>query len=128
MIPIPFADVLTLLPIQAGMLIGISSAFNLNLDKQQTLQIVTATMGSLAATLAGRWAVGSALKFIPGPGSVIGGVLNAAIAGTLTRAMGKAYIRFLYDFLEVNGRVPRAEEILVMFPKLMKGGASRQAG
>ena len=127
-IPIPFADVLTLLPIQAGMLIGISSAFNLNLDKQQTLQIVTATMGSLAATLAGRWAVGSALKFIPGPGSVIGGVLNAAIAGTLTRAMGKAYIRFLYDFLEVNGRVPRAEEILLMFPKLMKGGASRQAG
>jgi uncharacterized protein (DUF697 family)/GTP-binding protein EngB required for normal cell division len=114
-IPIPFADLVTLAPIQAGMLVGISAAFGLALDKQQILQLITTTLGSLAASLAGRWALGNVLKFIPGPGSVIGSALNAAFAGALTRTMGRTYIRFLYEFLEKHGRVPNADEVLAIF-------------
>jgi uncharacterized protein (DUF697 family)/GTP-binding protein EngB required for normal cell division len=119
-IPIPFADLVTLAPIQAGMLVGVSAAFGLALDKQQIMQLITTTLGSLAASLAGRWAVGSVLKFIPGPGTVIGSALNAAVAGALTRTMGRTYIRFLYEFLEKNGRVPDADEVLAIFPLFYK--------
>ncbi len=119
-IPIPFADIATLAPIQAGMLVGISTAFGLTLDKQQVMQLLTTTLGSLAASLAGRWAIGSVLKFIPGPGSIIGSVLNAAVSGAITRTMGRTFIRFLYEFLETNGRVPSADEIMAIFPSFYK--------
>ncbi len=119
-IPIPFADVATMAPVQAGMLIGISAAFGLSLDQQQVMKLVAATLGCIAVSLAGRWAVGSVLKFIPGAGTVVGSVLNATVAGATTRTIGKAYIRFLYDFIEDNGRVPTADEILEIFPKFYK--------
>ncbi len=115
-IPIPFADLATLAPIQAGMLVSISAAFGLALDRPQIVQLMTTTLGSLAVSLAGRWAVGSVLKFIPGPGSVIGSVLNAAVSGALTRTMGRTYIRFIYEFMEAHSRVPNANEILDFFP------------
>ncbi len=115
-IPIPFADIATLIPIQTGMLIGISSAFNLSLDRPQVLRLITTTLGSVAAATAGRWVVGSALKLIPGPGTVLGSMLNAAVAGAMTRTIGMTYVRFLYDFLEANGRVPIADEIMKIFP------------
>jgi small GTP-binding protein len=115
-IPIPFADIATLIPIQTGMLIGISSAFNLSLDRPQVLRLITTTLGSVAAATAGRWVVGSALKLIPGPGTVLGSMLNAAVAGAMTRTIGLTYVRFLYDFLETNGRVPVADEIMKIFP------------
>jgi uncharacterized protein (DUF697 family) len=60
------------------------------------------------------------LKFIPGPGSVIGSAVNAAMAGALTRTMGKSFIRFLYDFIDANGRTPSAEEIMAIFPSFYK--------
>jgi uncharacterized protein (DUF697 family)/GTP-binding protein EngB required for normal cell division len=119
-IPIPFADIATLAPIQAGMLIGISAAFGLALDRKQITQLMTTTLGSLALSLAGRWAVGSVLKFIPGPGSIIGAALNAVAAGAITRTMGRAYMGFLYQFIETNGRAPSAEEILQIFPSFYK--------
>jgi uncharacterized protein (DUF697 family)/GTP-binding protein EngB required for normal cell division len=121
-IPIPFVDVATLAPIQTGMLVGVSAAFGLELDKGQVARLVATTLGCLAVSLAGRWAIGSALKFIPGAGSVIGGALNAVVAGAVTRAIGKAYSKFLYTFIETNGRVPTAEEIFDIFPKFYKAG------
>ncbi len=120
-IPIPFADVATMAPVQAGMLIGISTAFGLSLDQQQVMKLVAATLGCIAVSLAGRWAVGSVLKFIPGAGTVAGSVLNAAVAGATTRTIGKTYIKFLYGFIEEHGRVPTADEILEIFPAFYKG-------
>jgi small GTP-binding protein len=119
-IPIPFADVATMAPVQAGMLIGISSAFGLTLDQQQIVKLVAATLGCMAVSLAGRWAVGSVLKFIPGAGTIVGSALNATVAGATTRTIGKAYIKFLYQFIEERGRVPTADEILEIFPAFYK--------
>ncbi len=121
-IPIPFADVATLAPIQAGMLVGISNAFGLPMEKAQIMQLITTVLGCLALTLAGGWAFGNVLKFIPGPGSVLGAVVNASVAGAVTRSLGKAYIRFLVSFSEVNGRLPTADEIFDIFPTFFKAG------
>ena len=124
-IPIPFADMATLAPIQASMLVGISNAFGVTLEKAQIMQLITTVLGCLAITMAGGWIVGSVLKFIPGPGSVIGAMLNATLAGALTRTLGRTYIRFLYAFLEVNRRLPTADEIFDLFPTFYKAGRSK---
>jgi len=86
-IPIPFSDAVVLVPIQLGMMGGITAIYGVDLDK--------ATMASLAATAAattaGKAAVTGLLKFIPIVGMVVGGVINAAVAGTFTMAMGAAW-------------------------------------
>ena len=121
-IPIPFADLATLAPIQASMLVGISNAFGVTLERRQIMQLISTVLGCLAITMAGGWIIGSVLKFIPGPGSVIGAMMNATVAGALTRTLGRTYIRFLYAFLEVNRRLPTADEIFDLFPTFYKAG------
>lgn len=121
-IPIPFADLATLAPIQAGMLIGVSKAFGLTLERQQVAQLVTTLLGCLAITLAGGWAVGSILKFIPGPGTLIGAVVNATVAAAVTRTLGKTYIRFLCSFVDARGRLPSADEIASTLPGFYRNG------
>ena len=119
-IPIPFADAATLAPIQAGMLVGISQSYGLEMERKQIMQLMSAVLGFMALNLAGRWAVGTALKFIPGPGTVIGAVLNAGLAGSMTRSLGKTYSDFLYNFLETNRRVPTPAEVFDSFPEFFR--------
>ncbi len=126
-IPIPMADALTLAPIQTGMMVAVSAAFGLPLDRQAVVQLMTTVLGCVALSVAGRWAVGSVLKLIPGPGSVIGGILNAGVAGSLTLTLGRIYIAFLYAFIEKNGRVPLADEIVTAFPSYYRGYARQAA-
>ncbi len=126
-VPIPLADALSLAPIQTGMLVGVSGAFGLELDRQAILQLLTTVLGCVALSVAGRWAVGSALKLIPGPGSVIGGILNASVAGSLTLTLGRIYIAFLTAFIQENGRVPLADEIVATFPTYYRTYAKQKA-
>lgn len=121
-IPIPFADMATLAPIQASMLVGVSNAFGLTLERPQVMQLLTTVLGCLALSVAGGWAVGNLLKFIPGPGTAIGAVLNAGVAGAMTQGLGKTYIKFIYTFIETNGRVPTANEVFEIFPSFYKAG------
>ncbi len=121
-IPIPFADMATLAPIQASMLVSVSNAFGLTLERSQIMQLITTILGCLALSVAGGWAVGNLLKFIPGPGSAIGAVLNAGVAGAMTQTLGKAYINFIYTFIERNGRVPTTNEVFEIFPSFYRSG------
>ena len=119
-IPLPFADMVTLAPIQASMLVGISGAFGLTFERPQIMQLITTVLGCLALSTAGSWAVGNVLKFIPGPGSVLGAVLNATVAGAVTKTLGTTYIRFLYSFIETHGRVPTPDETIEVFPAFFR--------
>jgi len=120
-IPIPFADALALAPIQTGMLVAVSASFGLQLDRAQMMQLLTTVMGCLALSVAGRWAVGSVMKLLPGPGSIIGAGVNAGLAGSLTMTLGRVYINFLHDFILSNRRVPSADEIITAFPEYYRG-------
>ena len=119
-IPVPFSDLVTLAPIQASMLVGISNAFGLAFEKPQVMQLISTVLGCLAISQVGQWAVGTALKFIPGPGSILGAALNATVAGAMTKTLGTTYIRFLYSFIETNSRVPTSDEVQAIFPGFFK--------
>lgn len=87
-IPIPFSSAAVLVPIQLSMMARIAQLHGLGLDKSALLAIASTSV----ATSAGRAAASSLLKFIPGAGTLIGGVVNASVASTFTLAMGEAWL------------------------------------
>jgi uncharacterized protein (DUF697 family)/GTP-binding protein EngB required for normal cell division len=131
--PVPLSDAFLLVPIQIGMLLRISSAYGLTLDRSQMTQIGTSLLGCIATTLGGRLIVGSIIKLIPGFGSLAGTALNATVAATLTSSLGEAYASFLYSFIERTDKLPVISELLAALPSLLgrverdgKGAAEAQ--
>ena len=64
-VPIPFADAALLVPIQVGMLAGISATFGIELSKAFFGTLVAAMAGATGATFLGRAVVSNLLKLIP---------------------------------------------------------------
>lgn len=87
-VPIPFSSAAILVPIQLSMMARIAQLYGLGLDKSALLAIASTS----AATSMGRAAATSLLKFIPGAGTVAGGVINAGVASGVTLAMGHAWL------------------------------------
>ncbi len=87
-IPIPFSSAAVLVPIQLSMMARIAQLHGLGLDKSAILAVASTSV----ATSAGRAAAAGLLKFIPGAGTVAGGVINASVASSFTLAMGQAWL------------------------------------
>jgi len=87
-VPIPFSSAAILVPIQLSMMAKIAQLHGLGLDKSALLAVASTS----AATAAGRAATASLLKFLPGAGSIAGGVINASVASSFTLAMGQAWL------------------------------------
>jgi uncharacterized protein (DUF697 family)/GTP-binding protein EngB required for normal cell division len=120
--PIPFADAVLLVPIQIGMLVGISATFGLDMDDAFYGTLVSAVTGTVGATLAGRAIVGGLFKLIPGVGTAAGGAITGATAATLTTTLGQAYVRVLTRLLAgSHGETPSAEAIAQSLKSEMKG-------
>jgi len=86
-IPIPFSDAPGIAAAQVGMMMRIAHIYNLSVEKA-TLVALSATS---VASATGKSIVGNLLKFIPGVGSVIGGLITGSIAGSMTYGIGKAW-------------------------------------
>ena len=128
--PIPFSDAALLVPIQIGMLAGISATFGIELSRAFLGTLVAAMAGTAGATFLGRAVVSNLLKFIPGLGSIAGGAISAAIAATLTTALGKIYIGVLAKlFTASGGETPSTQAIEQAFKDhLAKRGQAPRAG
>ncbi|MFZ0529746.1 MAG: GTPase, partial [Propionicimonas sp.] len=87
-VPIPFSSAAVLVPVQLSMMARIAHLHGLGLDRAALLAVASTSI----ATSAGRAAASGLLKFIPGAGSVVGGVINASVASSLTLAMGQAWL------------------------------------
>lgn len=114
-VPIPFADAAILVPIQVGMLAGISAAFGLELSRAFLSTLVASAAGAGAATFAGRALIANILKFVPGMGTVAGGAISAATAGVLTTTLGEIYIATLVALSDTSGSLPSQEDIALAF-------------
>jgi uncharacterized protein (DUF697 family)/predicted GTPase len=116
--PIPFADAVAIVPIQAGMVAKITTNYGLSMSDGFLPSLMSIIAGSTAATLSGRAIVGSLLKLIPGVGSVAGGAVNATVAASLTAAFGEAYITLLEGlFLKNDGKPPSSDEVMAELRK-----------
>jgi len=110
--PIPFSDALLLVPIEIGMLTGISKVFGLTVSKGLLGTLVSSMLGTSAATLGVKAIVSGLLKLIPGVGTVVGSVISGTTAGTLTTVLGEIYVGTLTAlFSASNGEPPTADAI-----------------
>ena len=94
-VPIPFSDCALLVPTQMTMLTSITVCFGISVTKAFISTFLSVTLGSGGMTILGRKIVAGLAKLIPGAGSVVGGVISAATAGTLTVALGETYIQIM---------------------------------
>ena len=91
-IPIPFADAPLLIAEQVGLMATICGIYKINVSKEGLKMLAFAAIGTSGATVVGKTIATGLLKFIPGVGSVMGGVISGGTAGIVTLAMGKAFI------------------------------------
>ncbi|MBR3039643.1 MAG: 50S ribosome-binding GTPase [Lachnospiraceae bacterium] len=91
-VPIPVADAFVLVPEQIAMLASITNIYGLSIEKSAISAVVSATLGTASATIAGKTVVSSLLKLIPGYGSAVGGAISGGVAAAITAALGEAYI------------------------------------
>lgn len=91
-VPIPFSDAALLIPEQVTMLASITAIFGVPMEKAALTSVISATIGTMGATVLGKTVVSGLLKCIPGVGSVVGGAISGSVAAALTAALGEAYI------------------------------------
>lgn len=90
--PIPFSDSAILIPLQVTMLKGINKIFDFEIHENSLKNIANIVLKTTGASLIGKTIVGNTLKFIPGIGSLAGGVISGGVAGAITTTLAKSYI------------------------------------
>lgn len=119
--PIPFSDAVLLVPIQVGMLAGITAAFGVPLDEAFLTTLVSSAVGVLGASYVGRALAGSLLKLIPGGGSIAGGAIGGVTAAAITTAMGHLYISVLAELFDPRRDGPVSQdEVLKRWTRALK--------
>lgn len=86
LIPIPIADLFAVSAIQLDMIRQLSKLYDLDFKQSEGKAIITSLTGSGLARLGAR-----AVKFIPGVGSILGGVTLAILSGASSYALGEVF-------------------------------------
>lgn len=86
-IPLPFSDAAVLVPAQIALMMRIAHIYGFALNTTTIISTVT----SKVLQTAGVRIVSGLLKFIPGIGTFVGGVIAGTTAGALTYGMGIAW-------------------------------------
>ena len=93
--PIPFSDASIIVPMQITLLTHITVIFGVSIDRATMLSVIAAVGGTGSATYIGRTIVSNAFKFIPGIGTIVGGLISGTTASIITRALADSYIQVL---------------------------------
>ncbi len=81
------ADAAVLVPIQLGMMARVAAIYGVKVETAA----LASTLATTAMAAAGRSAVASLLKLIPGAGTIVGGAISGAVASSFTLAVGYAW-------------------------------------
>lgn len=111
--PIPFSDATVLVPMQISMMAHITAIFGISMERTNIASILGAVGGTGGATYLGRYIVSNLIKFIPGAGTLAGGLISGGTASILTTALAFSYIEVL-SFIakgEVDGEYPDLKNI-----------------
>jgi len=85
-IPVPIADFFAVSAIQLDMIRQLCKLYDIDFKETEGKAMITALTGTGLARLGAR-----AIKFIPGVGSVLGGVTLAVLSGASTYALGEVF-------------------------------------
>src|SRR5690606_13991986 len=87
LIPFPLADLFTVGAVQLDLIRQLCKIYEVDFKEEEGKAIVTSLTSSLLAKIGAR----TAIKLIPGIGTVIGGVAMAVLSGASTYAIGHAF-------------------------------------
>lgn len=87
LIPVPIVDFFAVSGIQLDMIRQLSKLYDLDFKETQGKAIITSLTGSGLARMGAK----AMIKFIPGIGSVIGGVTMAVLSGASSYALGEVF-------------------------------------
>jgi predicted GTPase/uncharacterized protein (DUF697 family) len=90
--PIPVSDAPLLVANQLTLIARILHIYNLQSFKSILNDITISALIGTALTRSGIYLSGQLLKLIPGIGTVLGGAINGAIAGSITYALGTSIV------------------------------------
>lgn len=89
LIPVPIADFFAVSAIQLDLVRQLCKLYDIDFKENEMKAIVTALTGSGLAKAGAR----AAIKFVPGLGSVIGGVAMSILSGASSYALGEVFKR-----------------------------------
>ncbi len=116
--PVPFSDAVGIIPIQIGMLAGVSATFGLSVDAVALTTLLGSIFAGAGGPLAGRVLIANLFKMFPVVGTIAGGVISGTTAGALTAMLGEAYIAVIARLFQQNGgELPTFSEIAEAFKK-----------
>ena len=120
--PIPFSDASIIVPMQITLLTHITVIFGVSIDRATILSVIAAVGGTGSATYIGRTIVSNAFKFIPGVGTVIGGLISGTTASIITRALADSYIQVLKVIAinELEGKTTSTDKLIAFMQKQFK--------
>ncbi len=85
-IPVPFVDFVAVTAIQLDMISQLSKVYDLEFKQSQGKALITSLTGSGLARIGAE-----SVKFIPGIGTLVGGVTMAVLSGASTYAIGEVF-------------------------------------
>ena len=96
-IPVPIVDFFAVGAIQLDMVRQLARVYDIDFKEQQGKAVISALSGTSVAQMGAR-----AVKFIPGVGSLLGGVTLAVLSGASTFAVGESFKRHF----DTGGHLP----------------------
>jgi uncharacterized protein (DUF697 family) len=93
-VPIPISDAVVLMPVQMGMLAGITAVFGVDVTRGRIALLIRRLAKTGGTEWAGKSLVQALLKVVPGAESI-----NAAVATAITVALGEAHIQLCKELL-----------------------------
>ncbi|MBP7562293.1 MAG: DUF697 domain-containing protein [Candidatus Cloacimonetes bacterium] len=113
-IPVPVADIGAITAVEIDMMRALTKIYGLNWSENIGKQ----ALGIASAAMAGTGIWGSLIKFMPGVGSIVGGMIQMSVAGTVCYALGKTY----QLHLETGGEVFNPEVFATKMKEYIKEG------
>jgi uncharacterized protein (DUF697 family) len=93
-IPVPFVDFLTVSGVQVDLLYRLCKIYDIKFSKQAARSVITSLVGATIPGVSATF-LSSALKLVPGVGTIAGWCVMPAMAGATTYAVGKVFVEHL---------------------------------
>ena len=95
LVPVPFVEFAAVSAVHLRMMEDLTREYEKEFQPARAKAIVAATISGCASYYLDSYITGTLAKLIPGVGSIVGLVTLPSVAGGLTYALGRVYIRHL---------------------------------